>query len=111
MNSVLLVPARLGQGELLGRAVRKVLGELDPVVGRPRFFAEGDDLVGPRRVELDQLLDKALADHAVADDHDRLAPDHGETPSLRSRERLQTASGTATGSTTRSAALIRMTTR
>src|SRR6185503_14169565 len=55
-------------------------GELHPVVGGPRLFAEGRhlDVLAVR----DQLLEEALADHPVADDDD---PGHAACTS-RSRK-------------------------
>ena len=70
VDPLLAVPVEARQHQLLGVAMGEERGQPHPVVGRPRLLAEGHDAIGAVRIELDQLLAEALADHAVADDHD-----------------------------------------
>ena len=61
----------------VGRAERQVVGgraveqrrEVHPVVGPPALLADDDERAEPA---LDGGLDEAVADHAVADDEDRV---------------------------------------
>src|SRR5690606_15116018 len=67
-DAVLFVEALAHQTELLSGSAAEEGGQADAVVGDAGFFAEGDDLPGLVLIPSDQLLDEAVADHAVADD-------------------------------------------
>ncbi|MNN66840.1 hypothetical protein D3C81_1824350 [compost metagenome] len=67
-----LVQLRLAEGQRFGIAAGEVFGEMHAVVGAQRLFAEHMDAVAIQRAALDQLLDAVVADHAVADDDQRL---------------------------------------
>ncbi|MNS61706.1 hypothetical protein D3C72_947390 [compost metagenome] len=64
-----LEEAGLDQRQVVGRLAGEVLGQVHPVVGRARLFAQHGDLcVG--NAERVELLEELVADHAVADDCD-----------------------------------------
>ncbi len=70
LDPVLLHEAGGGEGEVLGGASGEVRGEVHPVVGRPGLLTEHGDPVRGRGPALGECLEVALADHAVADEHD-----------------------------------------
>ncbi len=49
----------------------EILREIDPVIGGAWLFTKRDDLEGASGVKFNEPLTKAMADHAVADDHHR----------------------------------------
>ena len=67
LNAMALVEAGFDQAELFTSVVRKVRGEVHPVVGQARLGAEDGDLVFAAVGAVAQLLEEAVADHAVAD--------------------------------------------
>ncbi|MCY1343047.1 hypothetical protein D9M69_290550 [compost metagenome] len=67
-----LVEAGFAQGQGLGVAAGEVLGEMHTVVGAQRLFAEDFDAIATQCAALDQLLHTVVADHAIADDDQRL---------------------------------------
>ncbi|MCY1291837.1 hypothetical protein D9M69_403970 [compost metagenome] len=67
-----LVQRRLAEGQRFGVAAGEVFGKVHAVVGAQRLLAEHVDPVAIQRAALDQLLDAVVADHAVADDDQRL---------------------------------------
>lgn len=71
LDAVPLHEVRVGEGEFVGCAAVEVRGQPDPVVGRPRLLAQHDDPCAPGRSALRECLEESLADHPVADDHDR----------------------------------------
>ncbi len=79
----------VGEGQLLGGAAGEVGGELDAVVGGAGFLAEHDHAVRGGEPACGERLEEALADHAVADEHERGGGPggggHQEPPSLVSR--------------------------
>ncbi|MCY1358384.1 hypothetical protein D9M69_449180 [compost metagenome] len=68
----MLVEAGFTQGQRLGVAAAEVLGQMHAVVGTQGLFTEDLDAIAVQRAALDQLLDAMMADHAVADDDQRL---------------------------------------
>ena len=62
--------SRRGDHELFGIAMGEEASQADAVVGGAWFFAKGDDFEFFVGVEFDDFFDKAMADHAVADDDD-----------------------------------------
>ncbi|MNQ76391.1 hypothetical protein D3C85_912280 [compost metagenome] len=68
----MLVEAGFTQGQRLGIAAAEVFGKVHAIVGAQRFFAEDLDAIALQRAAFDQLLDAMMADHAIADDDQRL---------------------------------------
>ena len=62
--------SRRHHAEVDGRLAREETRELDAVIGRARFLAENRYVDCSARHVGGQLFQKALADHAVADDDD-----------------------------------------
>ncbi|MNE93417.1 hypothetical protein D3C80_1912680 [compost metagenome] len=67
-----LVEAGLAEGQGFGIAAAEVLRQVHAVIGPQRLFAEDLDAVAVQRAAFDQLLDAVVADHAIADDDQRL---------------------------------------
>jgi hypothetical protein len=88
-DPLLLIPLHTGQHQPLCVAVGEERGQSDAVVRGTGFFAERNDAEFAAGVVLDQLFAKAVADHAVADDDDRLrrVGGHGQNHGFGFRRR------------------------
>ncbi len=71
LDAVVLEELHVRHGQVLGRLAREVRGELDAVVRRARLLTEHDHAVRGGQAALGERFEEALADHAVADEHDR----------------------------------------
>ncbi len=85
LDAVVLDELHVGHGEVLGRLAREVRGECYAVVRGTRLLAQHDHAVRGGQAALGERFEEALADHAVADEHDRGGRGHQEPPSLVSR--------------------------
>ncbi len=89
LDAVLGEEGEVGQRQVLGGLPGEVRGELDAVVGGARLLAQDDHAVRAGQAALGEGLQEALADHAVADKHDRRGVPRGgghqEPPSWVSR--------------------------
>ena len=73
VDAALVEEAGLDHRQRVGVAVVEPRRQPDPVVGGAGLVAEGRDLEAPGEAALGEALEEALADHAVADDHDPIA--------------------------------------
>ena len=84
LNVVLLVPVGRGHRQLFRLAMLKILRQMNAVVSGPRFFTKRHDLILAANVVFKEPFTKAMADHAVADDHHRFLSLTDHDGSLRS---------------------------
>jgi len=70
LDSLLAVPIEVRDQQPIPVAVSEELRQADAVVGGTGLLAERDDSPAACRIEPDQPLAEAVADHAVADDDD-----------------------------------------
>ena len=72
-DSRLPIDLAVAQQERVGVAVRHVLGQVHAIVGAAYFLAEDVDAIVLQGAKGDELFDTVMADHAVADDDQRLS--------------------------------------
>ena len=93
LDAVLRDERHVRQGQFLGLAAGEVRGQMHTVVGGARLLAQHDHAVRTGQAAFGERFEEALADHAVADEHDGGAGEipcgrgrrHQEPPSLVSR--------------------------
>ena len=69
LDFVFAIPVHASKHELFGIPMGKERSEPNTIVRGARFLAESDDSVLPLVVQFDDLLDKAMTNHPVADHH------------------------------------------
>ena len=70
-DAVATIPLEIREHKLFRVAMGEERGQSDAIVSRPRLFTERNDAIPFCRIELDQLLAKAMPDHSIADDDNR----------------------------------------